>query len=255
MSNNADQFESIRFLNQIKDDVGNVAGSLWRMSLRIPAHSHIDYEIMLASLRKKLDSIVAHAKQYDLHGVSYLVTGGVPLVHRAQQQLLDDLITSFLYAFLTITLTMVILLRGLVQGVVAMIPNIFPCIIVFGIIAWLGKPIDMGAMMTARVAIGIAVDGTLHFMTWFRRGLQDGLDHKQAVTYSYQHCATAMTQTTFICSFGMLVFCMSGFLPIAKFASLLCFLLLTSLVGGLILLPALLYGPLGKVFQRKATSQ
>ena len=249
LSNNASQFENIRFLDQIRDKDDRVTQSLWRISLRIPAHSHIDYEKMLADLRWKLDEVVATAEQYELYGVTYLVTGGVPLVHRAQQQLLDDLIKSFLFAFVTISVTMVILLRGIVQGAVAMIPNIFPCVIVFGMMAWLGKPIDMGAMMTASVAIGIAVDGTLHFILWYRRGIQEGLDYKQAVNYAYEHCATAMTQTAFICSFGMLVFCMSGFLPIAKFATLLCFLLLASLVADLILLPAMLYSPLGKVFE------
>ena len=253
LASNADRFESIQFLDRIRNEDGSVASSspsFWRVSLRIPAHSHIDYENMLSGLRTKLDSVVARADQYDLHEVTYLVTGGVPLVHRAQKQLLDDLITSFRYAFLTITLTMVALLRGFVRGLTAMIPNIFPCVIVFGMMAWLAKPIDMGAMMTAGVAIGIAVDGTLHFMTWVRRGIHNGLHYKKAVTYAYEHCSTAMTQTTFICSFGMLIFCMSGFLPIAKFATLLCFLLLTSLVGSLVLLPALLYGPLGKIFQR-----
>ncbi|MCL2119683.1 MAG: MMPL family transporter [Planctomycetaceae bacterium] len=255
LSNHAKLFEDIRFLHLIRNEEGSSAGSLWRMSLRIPAYAHLDYEQMLSGLRQRLDILIAGAEQNDLHGVTYLVTGGVPLVHRAQQQLLDDLITSFLYAFATITLTMIILLRGLVQGIVAMIPNVFPCVIVFGMMAWFGKPIDMGAMMTASVAIGIAVDGTLHFMTWFRRGIQNGFLHHQAVTYAYQHCATAMTQTTFICSFGMLVFCMSGFLPIAKFATMLCFLLLTSLIGGLVLLPALLYGPIGKIFERKNNTE
>ena len=255
MASNAEQYKSIRFLDQIKNDDEIIARSLWRITLRIPANSHIDYKEMLAGLREKLNAVVAGAEQYDLHDVTYLVTGGVPLVHRAQQQLLDDLIKSFMLAFVTITVAMIILLRGFLRGLVAMIPNVFPCLFVFGTMAWLGKPIDMGAMMTASVAIGIAVDGTVHFTLLFQRGLKDGLPLNKAVYYAYDHCATAMTQTAFICSFGMLVFCMSGFLPIAKFATLLCCILMASLLGDLVLLPAILFSPLGKVFRKKTTAK
>ncbi len=251
LSRNADEFKRIRFLDHVTDEDGTVTRSLWRISLRIPAHSHIQYDRLLAEIRGHLEGIVAQANDQGQPDVRFVVTGGVPLVHKAQSQLLSDLISSFLTAFLTISLTMIVMLRGVLRGLVAMIPNIFPCVVVFGLMGWLGKPVDMGSMMTASVAIGIAVDGTLHFMTWFRRGIDEGLSHAEAVTHAYQHCATAMTQTTLICSFGMLVFCFSGFLPVAKFATLLFWLLMTALAGGLILLPALLYGPLGKVFERR----
>ncbi|MCL2348145.1 MAG: MMPL family transporter [Planctomycetaceae bacterium] len=251
LTRHADEFEKIHFLSRVTDKDGNLLKSLWRISLRIPAHSHINYKTLLSGISERLKQLVNNTEHHNMKGIEYIVTGGVPLVHRAQQQLLDDLINSFLSAFLTITLTMVVLLRGVIRGIVAMIPNVFPCVIVFGLMSWFGKPVDMGAMMTASVAIGIAVDGTMHFMTWFRRGIEEGMNRVQAVHNAYQHCATAVTQTTFICSFGMLVFCLSEFLPVAQFATLLCYLLLTSIFGGLILLPALLFGPVGMVFEKK----
>ena len=57
-------------------------------------------------------------------------------------------------------------------------------------------------MMTASVALGIAVDDTVHFLTWFRRGMQNNLNRNEAVLYSYQRCALAMTQTTLIAGFN-----------------------------------------------------
>ena len=56
------------------------------------------------------------------------------------------------------------LLRGVVPGAIAMLPNLFPAVVVFGIMGWLNDPIDIGTMMTASVALGIAVDDTFHFV-------------------------------------------------------------------------------------------
>ena len=50
-----------------------------------------------------------------------------------------------------------------------MIPNVFPVILIFGAMGHLGVLVDIGTMMTASVALGVAVDDTIHFLTWFRR--------------------------------------------------------------------------------------
>ena len=34
----------------------------------------------------------------------------------------------------------------------------------FGVLGWIRFPVDIGMMMTASIALGIAVDGTFHFL-------------------------------------------------------------------------------------------
>ena len=55
-----------------------------------------------------------------------------------------------------------------------MIPTVWPVAVVFGMLGWLGIDIDIGTMMTAGVAMGVCIDDTLHYGTWFRRGAADG---------------------------------------------------------------------------------
>ena len=104
--------------------------------------------------------------------------------------------------------------------------------------------------MTASVAMGVAVDDTVHFLTWFRRGIISGLDRRGAVRMAYERCATAMIETTIIGGLGLGVFALSTFTPTQRFGYLMMFLLSAALVGDLIFLPALLTGPLGKLFTR-----
>ena len=78
----------------------------------------------------------------------------------------------------------------------SMVPNVFPVVLIFGTMGFLRIKVDIGSMMTASVAMGVAVDDTIHFLAWFRKGIREGLDRRAAIRVSYKHVATAMTQTT-----------------------------------------------------------
>ena len=175
----------------------------------------------------------------------------IPLIYKAQRELFNDLFESFLYAFCFISLMMVAVLRSLRAGLLSMAPNVFPALVVFGFMGWSGLLVEIGSVMTASAALGIAVDDTFHFLTWFRRGDRAGMSRHDALRFAYQHCARAMINTTVICGSGLLVFSLSTFMPIVHFAWLMATLLAAALVGDLIFLPALLAGPLGRVFQKR----
>ena len=217
---------------------------LWRVTVRARAIGDLDYGRFAETLRQQIDPLLQK------HGVRGTYTGFIPLIYNAQRQLLQDLTRSFLAAFAVIGVVLIFVLRSFSAAMLAMIPNLFPAVVVFGSMEWLSIPVQIGSVMTASAALGIAVDDTVHFLTWFRRGLETGLSRKIALEEAFQRCAGAMTHTTMICSSGLLVFSASSFVPILHFAWLMVFLLLTALVGDLVLLPAILSSPLGRCFER-----
>jgi hypothetical protein len=188
----------------------------------------------------------------------------VPIVYKAQRTLLNSLIESTAWAFLTIFPVMAIilipavgfrnnlkphaLLKMTAAGFVAMLPNQFPIIIIFGAMGFLGTEIDIGSMMTASIALGIAVDDTIHFLSWFRSAAKMGLSRLECVMYAYRRCAPAMTQTTLVGGLGLSVFALSTFTPTQRFGTLMLTILSIAVLGDLIFLPALLASPLGKLF-------
>lgn len=175
-------------------------------------------------------------------------TGVVPLVYKTQRELLQSLRQSILWATVLIAGVMMVALRSVGAGVAAMIPNVFPIVVVFGTLGHLGVKVDIGIMMSASVALGVAVDDTLHFLTWFSRGVREGLDRRSAVLGAYDRCATAMLQTTLIGGLGLAVFAVSTFTPTQQFGTMMITILGVALVGDLVMLPALLCGPLGWFF-------
>ena len=111
--------------------------------------------------------------------------------------------------------------------------------------AILGINVEVGTVMTATVAMGIAVDDTVHYVTWFRRGYAQGLSQGQAVRFAYRLCGTAMVQTSLIVGLGLLVYALSDFGPIQRFAWLMFTILMLALVSDLTVTPALLYSRSG----------
>jgi hypothetical protein len=223
---------------------------LWRISARVPAMQEVNLEETIGRIQSRVEKVIQSRQEDGVTGLSVTYTGLLPMIESAQQQLLDDLVNSFLLAVLLICPVMMLILRGVISGLLSMIPNTIPAVIVFGGMGWLRIPVDVGAVLTASVALGIAVDDTLHLLTWFARGLQDGLSRTDAIRNAYRRCAGAMIQTTLICGLGLLVLAHSSFVPTQRFAWLILLLLLAALVGDLLLLPALLAGPLGKFFAR-----
>ena len=222
---------------------------LWRVSARVEALNSLDYGRFIPQLRAEIDPIVEAAGVANGEYVETIYTGVMPLLYKAQRELLSDLTSSFISAFVLIGLSMVMLLRSLPAGLLSMLPNVFPAVAIFGGMGWLGMLVGVGSMMTASLALGIAVDNAIHFLSWFRRGMQEGLTRPQAIQIAYQRCAGAMMQTTLICGLGLLVFAFSSFVPASRFAWLMFTLLTSALLGDLILLPALLAGSAGKYFE------
>lgn len=192
--------------------------------------------------------------------ITAIYTGIIPIVYKAQRALLWSLIESIGLAFVMIMGVMMLLLRNWKApfswsnalnfrgGLISMLPNVFPVVIVFGFMGHRNILVDIGSMMTASVAMGVAVDDTIHFLTWYRQAIDSGLKRLDAIRVAYSRVATAMTQTTLIGGLGLSAFALSTFTPTQRFGTLMLFLLAMALIGDLILLPALLAGPLGKYF-------
>ncbi|MFM8890289.1 MAG: efflux RND transporter permease subunit [Planctomycetia bacterium] len=232
---------------------------LWRVTARTSALAGIDYGDFLELVRSRVDPIVT-THGGGTRGVRADYTGVMPLVNAIQKTLLHDLFTSFLSACAVITAVMMVVERGFLPGVVAMIPNVFPMILLFGLLGWTGAALDIGSVMTASIALGMAVDGTFHFLTFFRRGLANPAtagdggsvpSRAVAVHAAFRHSAAALVQSAVVCGLGILAFAGSSFAPTRRFAWMLSLLIAAALVGDLVVLPALLAGWTGRWFGRR----
>lgn len=185
--------------------------------------------------------------------LSAVYTGVVPIVYKTQRVLLNSLIDSTVWSFATIMPLMMFVCRSIPAGAVVMLPNVLPVVMVFGTMGWLGIKVDIGSMMSASIALGVAVDDTIHFLSWFRGDLDRLKDRRKATLIAYRRCAPPTLQAALISGLGLSVFAFSTFTPTQRFGWLMLTILLTGVVAELVMLPSILAGPLGRVFRPRAT--
>jgi hypothetical protein len=103
----------------------------------------------------------------------------------------------------------------------------------------------------------VAVDDTIHYLNWFREELDRLGDRKKAILAAYKHCATPTLQAAVISGLGLSIFALSTFTPTQRFGVLMLVILWLGAIAELIYFPALLAGPLGRVFRprRQAAQQ
>jgi uncharacterized protein len=235
---------SLASAGRLDQKTGKQRDELWRISAQAAVLSDADYTQLTNELAERVRGVTeAHA------GMDYVVTGTVPLFLRTQKAVLESLIWSFVLAFCLIAGVMICILRDPIAGALSMIPNLLPVLSVFGLVSWFGQRIDIGTMVTASVALGIAVDGTLHLLTWFRDGLCRGYSRQQSLIAALSHCGPAMWQTSAAVGLGLLVLLPADLLLISRFGWLMSALILGALIGDLVLLPCLLVGPLGRLIE------
>lgn len=201
---------------------------LWKISARIGHESGRTPIDILADLQKSVE------------GQPVRFTGLTPLLKSAQSEIFEGFWQSFTAACLTITIVMILSLRSVVTGLVAMVPNIIPIWLVFGGIGFLGTPVDIGMMMTGSIALGISVDCTFHFLIYYQQAYRRGRTSIEACQDALAHSGEPMLDSTLISALGMLALCMSSFTPTARFGLLMASQMSASLLGELVLLPALL---------------
>lgn len=201
---------------------------LWRISLRIACRP----EESLAQVYAALGELVKNEP--------VRLTGVAPLIEQAQAEMLSGFWKSFTSAFVVIGAVMALSLRSLRITLLAMIPNIVPMGIVFGMLGWLQLPVDIGMMMTSSIALGISIDGTFHLLVRYRDQLRTGMSNTEAVRVALVATGGPIFESIVVSSIGMLALTLSSFAPTFRFGLLMAVLLLATLAGDLLLLPALL---------------
>jgi len=105
---------------------------------------------------------------------------------------------------------------------------------------WMGINLNLGTSLIAAIALGIAVDSTIHYMARLNQELRGETDQTAAIVRTMGSVGVPIVYAMLALFLGFLVFSLSSFVPIQNFGILAGVTMLTALVANLALLPALL---------------
>jgi hypothetical protein len=199
--------------------------------------THISSSKELLKIR---DQILLHAQQNLPEHLSVEVTGfGVAISASSHLLVAGQTKSIFLGLFLIFCIMFLMFLSAKV-GLIALVPNCFPIIMNFGIMGWLGIPLSTSTSLVASIAIGLAVDDTIHYLHRYNTEFKKDLDKDRALRDAAKSVGKPIIFTTLTISIGFFVLVFSHFQPTAIFGFLMVITMLAALIGDLILLPALM---------------
>ncbi|MBI4177864.1 MMPL family transporter [bacterium] len=191
----------------------------------------------ILALADRLNAYIRENWPEDLKGY---VTGDLYMACRANQAILKGQIQGFLGTALGIFLVMWVCFGAAKVGFLAMIPNIAPITAVLGVMGYLGIRIDIATALLASVALGIAVDDTVHFIVHYMRNIRARPQGRLAVREVVSGVGRAMLYTNAALAVGFSVLLFSEFEPVRLFGFFMVIAMIMACFDDFVMMPGLL---------------
>ena len=211
-----------------EDEAGRVR---LRMSVLVRAMASADFYPLLDFIDEQAESHLGSLAAYD-------ITGVVPLLNDVQRSLIETQVRSFAVAAVVVLVLIGLFFRSLRALLASLLPNLLPVFAMFALMAAAGIPLDPGTVMVASVAIGIAADDTVHFLSAYQREARASTEADHAAGVALAKAGRAMFYTSIVAAAGFGILCLSDFQPIVYFGLLTGVTMVTALASDLFVLPA-----------------
>jgi predicted RND superfamily exporter protein len=222
----------------------NIEKNQVRFSTRI---KDSDKKLRRSELLSKIEKDIS--TMIDPKVATFKLSNLMVLYNNMLQSLFDSQIKTLALVLLVVAVMFLILFRSIKIAIIALIINIVPVSIVFGIMGWLGIALDIMTITIAAISIGIAVDNTIHYIHRFVDEFSKDGDYIGSVQRSGSSIGSAMYYTSLTIMIGFSILTLSNLLPTIYFGLLTMVVMVSALLADIILLPRLflLFRPLSKL--------
>lgn len=237
--------EFLLFQNSGSDDLEDIVSSDFskaRLTIKVPSVDAVYYVEFTSKVKKMI------AKAFP-DNTKITLTGLLTVLFSTFCAVMHTMAESYIIAMAVITLLMVLMIGSLRLGLISMIPNLSPIILCMGIMGALDLTLNAFTILIGSVALGLAVDDTIHLMHNFRRYFAIYGDAEKAVHETLQTTGRALLFTTVALSSGFLVFLFASMKNLATYGALTALAIVFALIADFLVAPALLtlmYGSRGK---------
>ncbi|WP_289020573.1 MMPL family transporter [Desulfobacter postgatei] len=216
------------------DDIQNLINPSFnhaRMSVRIGLHSTRDQAELIKLIKNQTQTMDTRGLQIQISGLVLQEVNTISALVRGQ-------VLSLTITAVIIILIIFFVLRSFPLGMLSILPNLFPIVLNFGIMGLFNIPLNTATALISTIAVSIAVDDTIHFLTEFKTHLAWGADIRQAVFNTLQAKGRAIILSSLILAMGFGVMVFSKFVPTMNFGALSAVIMILALLGDTLLLPA-----------------
>ena len=171
-------------------------------------------------------------------GVQVSAQSGIRSILEADRRIVQSQQRSVLWTAGLIGLVLALLWRSVGLALLALAVNLLPVGLIIALQGLVGVPLNSITIMVAAIALGIAVDDTIHFITHWWDQRNEGASPAAAARAAMRVKGRPIVATTAILVGMMAVFWVSVFPPVVHFGLLLSVGLVGALMSAVVLLPA-----------------
>ncbi len=180
---------------------------------------------------------IARARLGDLAKVT--PTGLFNLTNETFVSVLDSIVSSYLMAFGVIACLLLIVFGDPRIGLASLLPNLVPILGTLGWMGWMEIPITAFTLLVGSIALGLAVDDTIHFVHGFQRRRCAGASAMEAAEGTLATSGVAVLFTSAALIGGFLVFALGDLVALAEFGMMSAVAIGLALAADVVLSPAL----------------
>ena len=227
--------ELLLFENSGSDDLEDVVDTQFskaRVTIKLPWLDSVDSIKVLRYVEEEASKTFTDSKVE--------TTGMIPLLINTFSNAVHSSAFSYMMAGIAITFMMMFILGSVRIGLLSMIPNLVP-IIMGLLVMYVGEmSLDMFTLLIGSIAIGLAVDDTIHFMHNFRRYYLESGDEVKAIEQTFYTTGKAMVITTLVLALGFFAYIAANMISVQNFGIITGSVIVFALLSDLLLAPALM---------------
>ncbi len=165
------------------------------------------------------------------------ITGSSYLIAQTLDEVTQGQVWSLSTAIIPIFVVLALMFRSFYLAFIALIPNLLPIIVFFGVLGWIGIPLNLTTSLVASVVLGIAVDDSIHFFARLRQKVKKEVSRPLESTIG--SVIRPVSFTTAGLSLGFIMLISGQLLSQAEFGLLVAFTLVVAWLLDLTFTPAL----------------
>lgn len=216
-----------------------------RITLRGPWVASKEYARLVPRLEAALETALPAGLRVESTGLIMLFAEAVQATSRAFAE-------SYGTAVLLITLLMIGFVGHLRGGLLSMLPNLLPILLALGLMGQLGIDLDLFTLLIGSIALGLAVDDTLHLVHAFRRFYRETGDLEAAIRRGLETTGAAICTSSVALGLGFSGFLFSSMANLVHFGAITVLSIVLAFAIDVVLLPALCGWILGPAPTREA---
>ncbi len=212
-----------------------VSADYQRVNMIVRHNIHDSHDLKMA-----VQDLEAEARAIAGPDLTVNLVGQNLMINRAAEELIAAQIQSVGLLLAVIFIMMSLVYTSFIGGLLALAPNIVPIVIVFGLMGLFGIPLNPGTATVAVIAIGIAIDDTIHLLSTYAQESRKTPDRAEAVRRTIRLEAVPAISTSIALMAGFVVLLWSNFSILSQFGLLAAVAMVTALVSDLIITPVLM---------------